>query len=61
MSEVLAGIGLVLALEGALYTLFPEFMKRVAAQVVELPGDSLRIAGLVSAALGLALVWLVRG
>jgi uncharacterized protein YjeT (DUF2065 family) len=61
MSEVVAAIGLILALEGALYALFPDVMKRMAAQVLETPGDTLRFIGLVSAALGVALVWLLRG
>ena len=61
MSEVVATIGLILALEGALYALFPDLMKKVAGQVVQMPGDTLRIGGVVSAAAGVAVVWLVRG
>jgi uncharacterized protein len=61
MSDVFAAIGLVLVLEGALYALFPRLMKQLAAQAVETPGETLRVAGLVSAALGVGVVWLVRG
>ena len=61
MSTVVAAVGLVMVLEGALYALFPEFMKRTAQQVTQTPGDTLRFVGVVSAALGVALVWLVRG
>ena len=61
MSDVIAAVGLVLVLEGALYALFPSFMKRMAAQALETPGETLRLAGLVSAALGVGVVWLVRG
>ena len=61
MSEIAAAVGLILALEGALYALFPDLMRRMAAQVVQTPGDTLRIAGVVSAAAGVAIVWLVRG
>jgi uncharacterized protein YjeT (DUF2065 family) len=61
MSEVVAAVGLVLVLEGVLYALFPEFMKRMAQQAIQTPGDTLRVAGVVSAALGVGLVWLVRG
>lgn len=61
MSEIVAAIGLVLVLEGALYALFPEFMKRMAQQVIQTPGDTLRVAGVVSAALGVAVIWLLRG
>ena len=61
MSDIATAIGLVLALEGALYALFPEQMKTMAKRVLQSPGDSLRIAGVVSVALGVGLVWLVRG
>ena len=61
MSELAVSLGLVLALEGALYALFPDFMKRMAIQVVQAPGDTLRIAGLISAASGVAVVYLVHG
>ncbi len=61
MSEVVAAIGLVLVLEGALYALFPDFMKRMAQQAIQTPGDTLRVAGVISAGLGVGLVWLVRG
>ena len=61
MSEVVVAVGLILALEGALYALFPDLMRRLAANVVQTPGDTLRIAGVVSAAAGVAFVWLVRG
>jgi uncharacterized protein YjeT (DUF2065 family) len=60
MKDFIIAAGLVLALEGALYALFPEFMKRLAAQAVQMPGDTLRIAGVISAGLGVGLVWLVR-
>lgn len=61
MKDIAAAIGLVLALEGALYALFPELMRRMAAQVTQSPGDTLRIVGLISAAIGVAIVWVARG
>ena len=61
MEDVLLAVGLVLALEGALYALFPDGMRRALAMAVALPPDQLRIAGLVAALLGVGLVWLVRG
>lgn len=61
MSEAFAAVGLLLAIEGALYALFPMFMKRMAVQIIETPGDTLRTVGVISAALGVACVWLVRG
>ena len=61
MTDILAALGLVLVLEGALYALFPEFMKRIAAQAQDLPGDTLRTVGVVAAGFGVALVWMARG
>ncbi len=61
MSTIVVAIGLVMVLEGALYALFPEFMKRTAQQVTQTPADTLRYVGIVAAALGVAVVWFVRG
>ena len=61
MKDVGTAIGLILALEGALYALFPDAMRRMAQQVMQAPGDTLRVVGVISAALGVAIVWLVRG
>ncbi len=61
MNEIVAAVGLILVLEGVLYALFPDAMKRMAARVTETPGDTLRTAGVVSAAIGVGVVWLVRG
>jgi uncharacterized protein len=59
--ELLTALGLVLAIEGVIYALFPEGMKRMMARVMEMPAASLRAAGLAAAAIGVGLVWLVRG
>ena len=61
MTDIVAAFGLVLVLEGALYALFPEFMKRMAAQAQVIPGDTLRTIGAVAAGLGVVLIWMVRG
>jgi uncharacterized protein len=61
MREIVAAIGLILALEGVLCALFPGFVRRMAQHALQTPGDTMRVAGVVSVALGVALVWLVRG
>ncbi|MBM3532506.1 MAG: DUF2065 domain-containing protein [Alphaproteobacteria bacterium] len=61
MEDALLALGLVLALEGALYALFPEAMRRAMAMVLALPVDQLRLGGVAAAAIGVAIVWLVRG
>lgn len=61
MSDFLAALGLFFAMEGLLLAGFPVSAKRAMATVLEMPDGPLRIAGLVSALLGVAIVWLVRG
>jgi len=53
-------LGLVLVIEGVLYALFPEGMKRAAARALLVPPQRLRLAGLAVACAGVALVWAVR-
>ena len=61
MSDFVVAIGLVLAIEGLIFAAFPGAAKRLAANALESPESSLRIAGVVSAVLGIIIVWLVRG
>lgn len=61
MDDLFAAGALVLVIEGALYAAFPEGMKRMMAQALEMPEHVLRIAGLAAAAVGVLLVWLIRG
>ncbi|MBN9076725.1 MAG: hypothetical protein BGN87_14815 [Rhizobiales bacterium 65-79] len=60
MHDFLDAVGLVLVLEGLLYGLLPNFAKKLAEQVKMLPEPTLRVAGLVSVAAGVGVVWLVR-
>jgi uncharacterized protein YjeT (DUF2065 family) len=60
LREILLAFGLVLVIEGALYALAPERMKRLLEAMQTQPADRLRIAGLVAAAIGVALMWLAR-
>jgi uncharacterized protein len=60
LREILLAVGLLLVLEGALYALMPERMKRLMEAMQTQPTDRLRIAGLVAAGIGVALMWLSR-
>jgi uncharacterized protein len=60
MRNLGTALALVLVVEGVLYALFPEGMKRAAARMMAMPPQALRIAGLAAACLGTALVWLLR-
>ncbi|HJO69546.1 MAG TPA: DUF2065 domain-containing protein [Rhodospirillales bacterium] len=61
MSDLLTGLALAIAIEGTLYALFPDGMKRMMAVLQTQPPGRLRNAGLVMAATGVGIVWLVRG
>jgi len=60
MSDFFTALALALAIEGFAYALFPDAMKRMMANVLEMPAGSLRVAGLVAAATGVGLVWMIR-
>jgi uncharacterized protein len=60
MRDLWTALALVLVIEGALYALFPEGMKRAAARALLVPPQAMRLAGLAAACVGVAIVWLVR-
>lgn len=61
MKDFLTALGLVLVIEGSLYALMPEVMKRMMAQVQTIPAGLLRAAGLGATAAGVVVVWWIRG
>ncbi len=58
--DLLVGIGLVLVIEGLLFAALPHGMRQAMKSVLSSPDNMLRVVGLVSAVLGLILIWLVR-
>jgi uncharacterized protein YjeT (DUF2065 family) len=61
MTDLLTALALVLVLEGALWAISPDGMKRAAVVALSMANQQLRAGGLVAAALGVLLVWLMRG
>ncbi len=61
LTDLLTALALVLVIEGVVYSLFPDGMKRLMVQVLGLSASNLRAAGLVAATLGVGFVWLLRG
>ena len=49
-----------MVIEGLLYAVFPEQMKRMIVAIMSVPPGTLRIAGLAAAAVGVGIAWLVR-
>ena len=61
MLDLLSALCLVFVLEGALYALFPDAMKRMLVQIGAVPPSLLRSSGVAAAAFGLFFLWLIRG
>jgi uncharacterized protein YjeT (DUF2065 family) len=61
VQDFLAAMGLVLVIEGLVYGGFPGLARKLATEVLSLPENALRIAGLAAIAIGVGIVWLVRG
>ncbi|WP_349368118.1 DUF2065 domain-containing protein [Salinarimonas sp.] len=61
MTDLVVALGLVLAVEGLLFAAFPEGVKRAMIAAAETPSERMRIVGLVSAIVGVGIVWLIRG
>ena len=61
MSDLVVALGLVLVIEGLLWSLFPGLGRKLLETSAGTPESSLRMAGAVAVALGVAVVWLIRG
>ncbi len=61
MTDLLTALALAMAIEGALYALFPDAMKKAMLHLLEQPRGILRAAGVAAAVVGVGIVWLVRG
>ena len=53
-------LGLIFVLEGALYALFPDAMRRAVQRVLAQPAGRIRTVGMSAALVGLLLIWLVN-
>ncbi len=60
-AEILMALGFVLVIEGLLYALVPGQLKAMMLAFQKLSDDQLRYGGVGAIALGVAIVWLVRG
>ena len=61
MNDLIVALGLVLVIEGLIWAALPDFGKTMLAAVVSTPPATLRLAGTIAIALGVGIVWLVRG
>lgn len=58
--DFLVGLGMLLMLEGMLFAVSPNWMRKAMQSALASPDNVLRVVGLVSAVLGLALIWFIR-
>jgi uncharacterized protein len=61
VGDLLTGIGLVLVIEGCLLVLAPGLAKRMVAEILTAPPQILRFGGIVAVAVGVTIVWAIRG
>ncbi|HCH22940.1 MAG TPA: DUF2065 domain-containing protein [Oceanospirillaceae bacterium] len=58
--SLLVAVSLMLVLEGILPFLYPQRWRRLVAQLAQISDANMRVLGLLSMLIGLALLWLVR-
>lgn len=61
MWDFVAALGLVFAIEGILFAAVPNLAKEALRSASETPPEIMRLIGIGSAAIGVLLVWFVRG
>ncbi|KAA5605511.1 DUF2065 domain-containing protein [Roseospira marina] len=60
VQDLLTALGLVLVIEGLLYAVFLTPMRAMIRAALDMSDNQLRISGLVTMAIGVVVVWLVR-
>lgn len=61
MNDFLVAVGLMAVLEGLLYAAAPSLMRKGLRQMLEVSDFWLRTGGVAAMAVGVAVVWAVRG
>jgi uncharacterized protein YjeT (DUF2065 family) len=61
MSDFIVALGLVFVIEGLVFAAVPESAKTAMRSVIQTPDTVLRVVGLLSAVLGIVLIWIIRG
>ena len=61
LADLWTALALMAVIEGVLYALFPEAMRRMMTRVLAQPVDVMRLTGLMVATLGVASLWMLRG
>jgi uncharacterized protein len=59
--DFITALGLAFAIEGLVFLAFPDPVRRMMVSVATSPNAQLRIAGFISAIIGIVIIWCVRG
>ncbi len=59
MHDLFIALALVLVIEGLLYAAFPRQMRSIVERMAQLTDTVLRQTGLFTAAIGVALIWII--
>jgi len=61
MSDLIVALGLFLVIEGLVYALAPHLVRKMAEELPNVDDRYLRGFGLAAVALGVFVVWIIRG
>jgi uncharacterized protein YjeT (DUF2065 family) len=59
-TDFIVGVALLLVFEGLMFAASPAWMRRAMKSALATPDNILRVVGIVSAVVGLVLIWFVR-
>jgi len=60
MLDLVAALGLALAVEGMLFAAFPDGARRAMYEAAHTPSNRMRLVGIVSAVVGVVIIWAAR-
>lgn len=60
MTELLAAVALIFVIEGLIYALFPDMVRRMMTAALATDPRLLRVLGATSAVTGVILVWIIK-
>ena len=60
LEELVNALAFILFIEGALYALFPESMRKLAQRIENASSSSLRTSGIFAAVCGVGIIWLMK-
>ena len=60
ISTLITAFGLFLIIEGFLYAIFPNTMKSMIGKMLNSSNETLKWTGIISAVIGLIIIWLVK-